>query len=271
MDLVEHDERGPGEMMREQIGRGGHLLVGDDDPVDLVAPRTVGVAPARVEMEPDAVGRIRPLRPQRRRGADDDRLPQPRASHRLAGRERLARSRCGDEQEVGGCVALVRGEKAACHARGATLTPPARPSRGCSAGTAPGRSPARSRRPTARRARDRHAIRAATARRRPRIDPGRRGKDRPGHGRRSDGRPSRRSLAAGGAGTRSVRDHAERGAEPLIGGDGTRIEREQRFTMRGRLQRDHPVVARAAEIACAGQGGEHGTCARSRATAAAPR
>ena len=94
-------------MEREQVGRRRHLLVGDDDAVDVVAPGAVGVAPARIQMQPDAVGRVRPLAAQRRRRADDDHLRAARRAHRLACRERLAGARRRDEQEVPAAVRAV--------------------------------------------------------------------------------------------------------------------------------------------------------------------
>ena len=81
MDLVEHDERRPREVVREQVRRGSDLLVGDHDAVDVFAPGAVGVAPARVKVQPDAVRGIRPLRAQRGRRADD---------HDLLARSRIA-------------------------------------------------------------------------------------------------------------------------------------------------------------------------------------
>ena len=106
VDLVEHHERRPREMVREQVRRRGDLLVGDRDAVDLLAPGAVRVAPARVQVQPDQIRGVRPLRAQGRRRAHDDDLGGARRADRLAGGQRLARPGGRHEQEVG---ARVRG------------------------------------------------------------------------------------------------------------------------------------------------------------------
>jgi len=100
MHLVEDDERRPGEMMGEQIRRGGDLLVGDHDAVDRGRPRAVGVAPPWIEMQPDTIGRVGPLRPQRGRGTHHHDLLAAAAPGGQARGDRLARARRGHEQEV---------------------------------------------------------------------------------------------------------------------------------------------------------------------------
>ena len=100
MDLVEHDERRAREMVGEEVRRLGDLLVGHDDAVEVAAPGAVRVAPARVEVQPDGVRRVGPLRSQRGRRADDDDLLGAGGADRVARGERLARTRGRDEQEV---------------------------------------------------------------------------------------------------------------------------------------------------------------------------
>ena len=111
MDLVEHHERRAREVVREQVGRRRHLLIGDDHAVDVRAPCTVGVAPARIEMQPDAVRGVRPLRAQRRRRAHDDHLLAAGRADRLARSERLARARASPP------AGSPRASAAACCAR----------------------------------------------------------------------------------------------------------------------------------------------------------
>ena len=111
VDLVEHHERRPREMVREQVRRRGDLLVRDHDAVDVLAPGAVRVAPARVQVQPDQVRGVRPLRAQRRRRAHDDDLGGARRADRLAGGERLARPRGRHEQEVGPRVRGVAREE----------------------------------------------------------------------------------------------------------------------------------------------------------------
>ena len=101
VDLVEHREGRPREVVREQVRRRGDLLIRDHDAVDLLAPGAVGVAPARVQVQPDQIRRVRPLRAQRRSRAHDDDLAGAGRADRLAGGERLARPRGRDEEEVG--------------------------------------------------------------------------------------------------------------------------------------------------------------------------
>jgi hypothetical protein len=97
MDLVEHDERRPRQVVGEQVRRLRDLPVCDHDAVDVLAPRAVGVAPARIEVKPDAIGGVGPLRAQGRRAHDDDPLGP---AHRLARCERLARLGRGHQQEL---------------------------------------------------------------------------------------------------------------------------------------------------------------------------
>ena len=94
-----------------------------------------------------------------------------------------------------GCAAW-RARNSACHGRGA-ITPAARPSPGCSAGTAPARSPAPSRRLRSPPARGRHASPAATAHRTRRSALARRGRAQPERRDGSDARPRRESCTAG--------------------------------------------------------------------------
>jgi hypothetical protein len=100
MDLVEDDERRASEMMGKQVRSRSDLLVGDRDAVDVRSPGTVRVAPARVEVQAGAVRTVRPLRAQRRRRADDDDLVAAGRPRGLAGGQRLAGPRRGDEQVV---------------------------------------------------------------------------------------------------------------------------------------------------------------------------
>ena len=62
MDLVEHHERRSPEVVREQVRSRRDLLIGHDHAVDFGVPRSVGVAPTRVEMQADEVGGVGPLR-----------------------------------------------------------------------------------------------------------------------------------------------------------------------------------------------------------------
>jgi hypothetical protein len=100
MDLVKDDERRASEMVREQVRRGRDLLIGDGNAVHVGPPGAVGVAPARVEVQTDAVRGVGPLRAQGGRRADDDELLAARGAGRLAGGQGLAGSRGGDQQEV---------------------------------------------------------------------------------------------------------------------------------------------------------------------------
>ena len=100
VDLVEHDERRPREVVGEQVGRRRDLLIGDDDAVDVGAPGAVGVAPARVEVQSDAVRGVRPLRAQRGRRADDDDLLAPAARIAWHAASVLPAPGRRDEQEV---------------------------------------------------------------------------------------------------------------------------------------------------------------------------
>ena len=178
VDLVEDDERRSREVVGEQVRRGRDLLVRDGDAVGVAAPRPVGVAPARVEMQTHAVGGVRPLRSQRRRRADDDELFAAGCASRSAGGERLARAWRGHEQEVALGAEACRARNAACQARGCTVTLPAHPSRDCTAGTGRDRLRARSdrRRETGSRGRRASlvAVRCRTARSGPRRGTARR-------------------------------------------------------------------------------------------------
>ena len=108
VDLVEHDERRASQVVREQIGRGRHLLIRHDHAVDVRAPRTVRVAPAGVEMQAHQIRGVRPLRAQRGRRAHDDRLRAARRANRVARGERLARAGRRHQQEVGALGRRVR-------------------------------------------------------------------------------------------------------------------------------------------------------------------
>ncbi len=100
MDLVEDHERRPSEVVGEQVGRRSDLLIRDDDAVDVRPPGAVGVAPARVEVEADAVCSVRPLGTQGRGRTDDDGLSEAGGAQRLAGGESLAGARGRDEEVV---------------------------------------------------------------------------------------------------------------------------------------------------------------------------
>ena len=144
-------------------------------------------------MQADAVSGIRPLRPQRRGGTDDDDLR--RIAHRLARRERLARSRCRDEQEVALRVRRVAGEEVGLpsprldHAGFALLVRLQRGHNACplAGSVAPPPSPV---------ARGRRAIPAAAGRRTRRSVRARRGTGRPGRVERKR-RAMRRSYDGG--------------------------------------------------------------------------
>ena len=74
--LVEHHERvtrDPGDVG----GAAGHLLVGGDHPVDVGGQAAVGGGPARLEVQVERLGGVRPLALQVRRGRDHDQ-PAPR-------------------------------------------------------------------------------------------------------------------------------------------------------------------------------------------------
>ena len=111
MDLVEHHERATREVMGEEVGGGRDLLVGHDDAIHIGSPCPVGVAPARIQVQPDAVGRVSPLGAQRRRRAHDDDLLAAGGPRSVARRQRLARAGRGDEQVVGRSARDVIGEE----------------------------------------------------------------------------------------------------------------------------------------------------------------
>jgi hypothetical protein len=107
MDLVEHHERRSPEVVREQVRSGGDLLIGHDHAVDVWVPCSVGVAPARIQMQANEVGGVGPLRSERHRRADDNHLLNPCRPSSVTGGERLTRARRRDEQKVGagrGCL-----------------------------------------------------------------------------------------------------------------------------------------------------------------------
>ena len=100
MDLVERHERRSPEVVREQVRSGGDLLIGHDHAIDVWVPCSVGVAPARIQMQANEVGGVGPLRSERDRRADDNHLLNPCRPGGVTGGERLTRARRRDEQEV---------------------------------------------------------------------------------------------------------------------------------------------------------------------------
>jgi hypothetical protein len=76
-------------------------MIGDDDPVHVRMPRSVGVAPARIKVHSDPIGGIGPLCSQRHRRRDDDDLPGGDRAGRMARGQGLARTGSGHQQEVG--------------------------------------------------------------------------------------------------------------------------------------------------------------------------
>jgi hypothetical protein len=100
MDLVEDHARRTREMMGEQVRRRRHLLIGDDNPMRVRVPRPIGVSPPRIEMQPDEVGHVRPLRTQRGGRRDYDHLLTARRASRLARRKRLPRPGRRDQQII---------------------------------------------------------------------------------------------------------------------------------------------------------------------------